>query len=111
MARNKLAMHARAQSRQRRDFRRVQAGSVELQLLAAEDMSPSQHVAGKELLEHAERLLTEEERELVELRKEGLEWDAIAEKVGGSAEALRKKLARAVDRVAHRLNLDDYRHE
>jgi RNA polymerase sigma factor (sigma-70 family) len=111
MARNKLAMHARAQSRQRRDFRRVQGGSVEMKMLAAEDMSPSQHVAGKELLEHAERYLTDEERELVELRKEGLDWDTIAAKLGGTAEALRKKLARAVDRVAHRLKLDDYRHE
>jgi RNA polymerase sigma-70 factor (ECF subfamily) len=111
MARNKLAMHARAQGRQRRDYRRVQAGSVEMHLLTADDPSPSQQVSGKELLEHAERLLTPDERELVALRKEGMEWDAIAAKLGGSAEALRKKLARAVDRVAHRLNLDDYHHE
>ncbi len=48
---------------------------------------------------------------MLELRKEGLEWTAIAERLGGTAEALRKKLARAVDRVAHQLHLDDYCHE
>ena len=55
----------------------------------------------------AERLLSAKERQLVELRKEGLEWGAIADKLGGSPEALRKQLARAVDRVAHQLQLDD----
>ena len=73
--------------------------------------SGGQHAAGQELLLKAERLLSADERQLVDLRKEGLGWDAIALKVGGSAEALRKKLARAVDRIAHRLDLDDFRHE
>jgi hypothetical protein len=44
------------------------------------------------------------------LRKEGLEWGAIAERLGGNPEALRKQMTRAADRVAHRLQLDDYSH-
>jgi hypothetical protein len=43
----------------------------------------------------------------VELRKEGLEWAAIAERLGSTPEAVRKKLARGVDRVAAQLHLDD----
>ena len=35
----------------------------------------------------------------------GLDWAAIAAAQGGSAEALRKKLARALDRVAAELGL------
>ena len=46
-------------------------------------------------------------RRLVELRGEGREWTSIAEEVGGNPEALRKKLARAIDRVAAALGLDD----
>jgi RNA polymerase sigma factor (sigma-70 family) len=108
MARNKVALQARAQRRQRRDYRRVQDDDLMKMQVAQADPSPSLQVAGKELLEKAERLMSAEERQLVELRKEGLDWDAIAEKLEGTPEALRKKLARAADRVAHQLKLDTF---
>jgi DNA-directed RNA polymerase specialized sigma24 family protein len=111
MARNKLACQARAQHRQRRDLRRLQGGEVVFGLIAGDDPTPSQYVADQELIRAAERLLTDEERQLLELRREGLEWTAIAERVGGAAEARRKQLARATQRVAHQLHLDDYGHE
>jgi RNA polymerase sigma-70 factor (ECF subfamily) len=111
MARNKLAFQARAQQRQRRDCRRDEAGGLEDELIVGDEPTPSVHVAGQELFDEAQRLLSADERQLVELRKEGLEWGAIAEKLGGSPEALRKKLARAVDRVAHQLQLDDFCYE
>jgi RNA polymerase sigma factor (sigma-70 family) len=107
IARNKLASQARAQQRQRRDYRRIQAGGLNEELLAAAGPSPSQQVECEELVREAERLLSPKERQLVEMRKDGLEWGEIAEKLGGSPEALRKQLARAVDRVAHQLQLDD----
>ena len=44
-------------------------------------------------------------------RRQGLDWGAIAAEVGGTPEALRKKLARAVDRVARELHLDHTPHE
>jgi DNA-directed RNA polymerase specialized sigma24 family protein len=65
-------------------------------------------VAARELLQEAHRRLAPDERQLVELRTQGLDWAAIAHQLGGSPEALRKKLARAVDRVARQLDLDDY---
>jgi RNA polymerase sigma factor (sigma-70 family) len=111
MARNKLALQARAQQRQRRDHRRVDLAGLDDKQLAGHEPTPSQNVSGRELLDAAERLLSAEEQQLVELRKEGLGWDAIAEQLGGKPDALRKKLARAVDRVAHKLELDDYCHE
>ena len=111
MARKKLAFHARAQQRQRRDHRRDQSAGLDERLLADDGPSPSQYVAGQELLREAERLLTAEERQLADLRKQGLDWGAIAERQGGTPEALRKKLARAGDRVARQLGLDYLSHE
>ncbi len=108
MARKKLACQARAQHRQRRDRRRVFGGELDEALIAANEPSPSQNVAGQELILAAERLLSADERQLLTLRKDGLEWNDIAERMGGAPEALRKKLARAVERVAHQLHLDDY---
>jgi RNA polymerase sigma-70 factor (ECF subfamily) len=108
MARNKLALQARAQHRQRRDCRRTQSGGVDESLFVAADPSPSQQVAGQELLEQAQQLLSAEERQLVEMRKEGLPWDAIAQQMGSTPEAVRKKLTRGVNRVAHQLHLDEY---
>src|SRR5262245_26712837 len=62
MARNKLALHARTQQRQCRDHRRVQPADEAL--LVSDDPTPSQLVAGAELLREAERLLSDEERQL-----------------------------------------------
>ena len=107
MARNKLATQARAQKRQRRDYRRVEPGGLDEAQLAASQTSPSLDVAGQELLEEAQRLLSPDERKLAELRREGLEWTAIAERLGGNPETLRKQLARAMDRVVQQLHLDD----
>src|SRR5437868_5956227 len=61
MARNKLAVQARAQQRQRRDHRRVEAGGLDDGALVADQSSPSQHAEGQELLREAERLLSADE--------------------------------------------------
>jgi hypothetical protein len=63
-------------------------------------------VAARELLHEARRRLSESELRLLDLREQGREWPAIAEEVGGNPEALRKKLTRAIDRVANQLGLD-----
>jgi RNA polymerase sigma-70 factor (ECF subfamily) len=111
IARNKLALQARRQHRQRRDVRRIQSAGSDAAIFVDHDPSPSSLVAGQELLDKANALLSTDERELLDLRKEGLDWAGIAERLGGTPEALRKKLARAMDRVAHQLDLDDYCHE
>jgi DNA-directed RNA polymerase specialized sigma24 family protein len=107
MAKNKLASAARGQHRQRRDQRRVAAAGVEkLEGVAADVPTPSEVVAGKELLERFRQALNEEERQLADLRGEGLAWGDIAARVGGTAQARRMQLVRAVERVARELGLD-----
>jgi RNA polymerase sigma factor (sigma-70 family) len=106
MARNKVADEADKQRAARRDQRRT-VGPPEEHAVAT-GASASRVVAARELLEEAHRRLAPEERQLVELRNQGLDWAAIALQLGGSPEALRKKLARAVDRVARQLDLDNF---
>ena len=106
MTRNKLAEKMRRQHRLRRDSRRT-VGGVEELALAGRDPSPSSVVAGKELLEQARLRLSEEERQLVELRGQGLSWEEVAVSLGGTAGARRNQLARALDRVAVELRIDE----
>ena len=106
MTRNKVAEKMRRQHRLRRDSRRT-VGGVEELALAGRDPTPSSVVAGKELLEQARQRLSEEERQLVELRGQGLSWEEVAASLGGTAGARRNQLARALDRVAQELRLDE----
>ncbi len=106
MTRNKVAEKMRRQHRLRRDSRRT-VGGVEDLALAGRDPTPSSVIAGKELLEQARQHLSAEERQLVELRGEGLSWEEVAASLGGTAGARRNQLARALDRVARELRLDE----
>ena len=105
MSRNKLAEKMRRQHRQRRDTRRT-VGGVEELALAGRDPTPSSVVAGKELLEEARQRLSQEERQLIDLRHEGFSWEEIATALGGSPGARRMQLSRAMDRIARELGLD-----
>jgi RNA polymerase sigma-70 factor (ECF subfamily) len=107
MARNKVSHQGDAERAGRRDHRRVVAaidGSLDV---AACGASPSRQVSARELLDEGRRLLSPDERALLERREQGGEWAAIAAELGGSPDALRIRLARAVDRVARRLGLDE----
>jgi DNA-directed RNA polymerase specialized sigma24 family protein len=64
-------------------------------------------VAGAELLDEFRKRLSDEERQIADRRAEGLEWAEIAKKLGSTPEALRKRLGRAVNRVARELGLED----
>ena len=105
MTRNKVAEKMRRQHRLRRDSRRT-VGGVEELALAGQDPTPSSVVADKELLEQARQRLSEEERQLVELRGQGLSWEEVAASLGRTAGARRNQLARALDRVAQELQLE-----
>ena len=100
MARNKLGMQFRREHSQKRDNRLVVNAAPEEQDVAAAGSSPSRQVEARELLHEVHKRLNDEERQLVELRQQGLKWSEIAEQVQGSAEALRKKVERALDRIA-----------
>ena len=107
MARNTLADEVRKQGRQRRDHRRATGDSAGLGQVADRQPTASQVFAGKELLEQVRRRLSDEESRLVDLRGHGHDWDAIAVAVGGTAQARRMQLTRALDRVARELGLDE----
>jgi len=107
MTRNKVAEKLRNQHRQRRDSRRTVLG-VEGMALASADPTPSRVLAGKEILELVLRSLSGEERRLVDLRAQGLSWEEIADSLGGSADARRKQMARAIDEIVHKLGLGEY---
>jgi DNA-directed RNA polymerase specialized sigma24 family protein len=106
MARNKLV-------KERRTYyvkRRAQPGpalDAMLAGLAAPDTGPSDRLAWKDLLQEVRCRLTDDERRLADRRAEQREWSEIAAEVGGSAEALRKRLARALDRVSNQLGLEE----
>jgi RNA polymerase sigma-70 factor (ECF subfamily) len=107
MARNKLASQARKQHAQRRDNRRASAIGDEGSRLVAPGDSPSAAIVVSDLQRQVQRRLAPDEWQLLELRNQGHDWAEIAAEVGGLAETLRKKLARAIDRVVDELGLDD----
>jgi RNA polymerase sigma-70 factor (ECF subfamily) len=108
MAHHRILNHARDQRAGRRDVRRVLVGnSGVLDAIADSGDTPSQIVTYEELLREALAELTPEERALADQRAAGLSWDEIARTQGESAEALRKRLTRALDRVTRLLGLGD----
>ena len=118
MTRNKLANAVKAQGAQRRDFRRTKADAgaaaggdassagSPLDDVAAPRATPSREVAAREMLDEARRRLSPEELRLLDDREAGRDWAEIAAELGASPDALRKRLARAVDRVAGELGLE-----
>lgn len=102
MARNKLASAARHATRQRRDHRRAVAADGLAR--AARSPTPSAQVAAHEMLDAVRLRLSPEERQIVELRQQGHDWEEIGRRLGASPEALRKRLARAVDWALGQIN-------
>jgi len=104
MTRNKVVDATRRQRAQRRDHRRTT--SLEAVEPAASTPSPSQIVEGRELLAAFRTRLSEDEWHLADLRGQGREWADIAKEVGGTPDARRKQLTRAIARVSRELGLD-----
>jgi RNA polymerase sigma factor (sigma-70 family) len=107
MARNKLNSQARKQHAQRRDARRVDSGGQDAGQFVDARVSPNVEVDARDLLQEVHRRLAPDERRVLELRNQGRDWATIAADLGGGAEALRRKLSRALDRVSKQLGLDD----
>jgi RNA polymerase sigma-70 factor (ECF subfamily) len=106
MARNKVAAQARKAEVTRRDEREFD-GHDEARSPVAPGPSPTEQAAWRELIELVRVRLTEEELRLSDLRAAGFEWTEIALQVGGTAEAARKRLERAFDRVAKELGWEE----
>lgn len=111
MAHNKLIDHARREQASRRDARRVRTdGGPPLEAVADPHETPSEVVAGRELLERVRSLLSEEERSLMDRRRQGCSWEKLAAEAGTTPDALRMKYSRALDRVARQVGLDEVPH-
>ncbi len=103
MARNRLITRTRRERRKVRDVRRLATEPDALEQVADRQSSPSQLASRKELLEQLKAALTANEQEILELRSLGLAWDTIAKRLGGSGQARRMQLSRALDRLERQL--------
>jgi RNA polymerase sigma-70 factor (ECF subfamily) len=106
MARNKLADQARKHPALPAETLKDKEGPPNLEDVAAPGPSPSRQIVARDLLQQFRARLSEEERQLADRRARGQEWNEIATEVGGQPDALRKKLTRAVDRVARQMGLE-----
>ena len=111
MTRNKLIGKVRKMQSQTRDHRRIDGDGPDKLRLVAKGPTPSDVVIGTELIQEFRKRMTREEWQLADRRSQGLPWEQIASELGGTAESLRKQLARAVDRVSGELGLDEVKHE
>lgn len=107
MIRNKVTDVARRHTAERRHHGRIADAPVEEFELRGDQDTPSQIVSARELAENAQQKFDADERSIIRRRTEGQSWDDIARELGGSAEALRKKMTRAMDRVAQELGLEN----
>jgi RNA polymerase sigma-70 factor (ECF subfamily) len=106
MAHNKIVDKVRTPGVRRRS----DCGSSVWGTFTANGHTPSDIVAREEILNEVQHRLTAEEKQLVEQRDRGRSWKEIASACGGTPEALRKKLERALDRVCGELGLDEQCH-
>ena len=110
MARNKLTNKAEYYQARRRDMRRIAGGDDALRDATDRDATPSVEMARAELVQICKSLLTDEERRLLDLRAEGSSWAEIAAEMDDNPERIRKRLARAIERIKaaweHRIDGD-----
>ena len=106
MARNRVLHHARRQHAARRDVRKQADHDFQEFDVAGRDSTPSQMVAGRELLDAVRGRLTPDELALAEQRAQNIPWNEIAVARGEKPDALRVRLARAIERVTQELGLE-----
>ena len=68
--------------------------------------NPAEDVSLEETVREFRQRMTPDERALAEMRADGKSWTEIGEFCGDSAEALRKRLERAVERAAEEMGID-----
>jgi RNA polymerase sigma factor (sigma-70 family) len=106
MARNKLIDRGRKRHGVPADPVPDRGDAQELDEVAGSEPTPSRIATGRDLLETVRLRLSDEDRQVADLRAQGREWKEIAEQLGESPEALRKRLGRALDRVASEVGIE-----
>jgi RNA polymerase sigma-70 factor (ECF subfamily) len=102
MASHKIIDHARKPANRKAE----PGGGADLLLEhPANQETPSAIVGSAELLDKVAHLLSEEELRIVRRRNEGMSWPELAAHEGTSAEAVRKRYERALQRVRNQLGL------
>ncbi len=107
IARNKLANQANRLRAKRRDIRRETGAEDQTPQVADDASDPSEQASARELLEKVRGRLDPRELYLAEQRSLGRGWQELADELGGTDVALRKKLTRALNRVMADLGLGD----
>jgi RNA polymerase sigma-70 factor (ECF subfamily) len=110
ITRHKLTNQANKLLSQKRDLRRNASLPDRDDSTVDPASDPSEQASAKEILEKIRTRLDEDERYLAEQRALGRGWKEIADEVGGTDVACRKKLTRALDRVMSELGLDEHSH-
>lgn len=107
ITKNKVVNQVHRLQAQRRDIRRdSELGSGSFGVLDRSP-NPADEVSAKEILEKVRSGLDASERYLAEQRGLGRTWPELAEQLGATDVALRKKLTRALDRVMAELGLNE----
>ena len=107
IAKNKLTNQVQRHLAQRRDFRRNLTTDTEGFQLFDRASDPSEQASAKELLEKVRDRLDTQERYLADQRALGRTWQDLADELGGTDVALRKKLTRALNRIMSDLGIDE----
>jgi len=107
IANNKFLALQRRELARRRDRRLTVSLDSRAEIADARQMTPERSMVLMELMGKFESSLEPEEQELYHLKKQGKSWNAIATQVSGDPIVLRKRLSRAVKRVALELGIED----
>jgi RNA polymerase sigma-70 factor (ECF subfamily) len=100
MAKNEVCDQIRKQRTVRRGGREAQESALHsVEALADSDISPSDQASNAELVEKMFRELSSYERFLAERRMAGFGWAELAAELQTSAEALRKRFTRVMQRI------------
>ena len=106
MARNRVRDEARREQATRRGGgRRPVESDHLLHGLACDDPTPSRAASDRETVDALFALLPEDVRYLAAERAAGREWADLAAEVGGTPQAVRKRMSRAVGKAAEELGL------
>jgi RNA polymerase sigma factor (sigma-70 family) len=101
MAKNRVIDHHRRESVRPTG----KASALQDDVQAVQVQSPSQLIEHQDLMQKMSQLMSESERQIAGLRRNGESWASIASQVGGTAESVRKILSRASQRIMDELEI------